>query len=97
MLVIEIFALKLDYSFVLVVGIFTLKLEHSFVLVAGIFTLNCEKLSRSFLQFTQKISTIVKFMQLCSIFLPTALLNFACDWLALDRDISFGRLTNPNV
>ena len=38
---------------------------------------------------------IVKFTQLCSKFLPTALLNFACDWLALDRDASFGRLTNP--
>ena len=41
--------------------------------------------------------TIVKFTQLCSKFLPTALLNFACYWLALDRDISFGRLTSPNV
>ena len=41
--------------------------------------------------------TIVKFTQLCSKFPPTALLNFACDWLALDRDISFGRLTTPNV
>ena len=40
---------------------------------------------------------IVKFTQLCSKFPPTALLNFACDWLALDRDISFGRLTSPNV
>ena len=40
---------------------------------------------------------IVKFTQLCSKFLPTALLNFACEWLALDRDISFGRLTSPNV
>ena len=28
---------------------------------------------------------------------PTALLNFACDWLALDEDISFGWLTSPNV
>ena len=40
---------------------------------------------------------IVKFTQLCSKFPSTAPLNFACDWLALDRDISFGRLTNPNV
>ena len=40
---------------------------------------------------------IVKFTQLCSKFPPTALSNFACDWLALDRDISFGRLTSPNV
>ena len=40
---------------------------------------------------------IVKFTQLCSKFQPTALLNFACDWLALDRDISFGPLTSPNV
>ena len=39
--------------------------------------------------------TIVKFTQLCSKFPPTALLNFACDWLALDRDISFGWLTSP--
>ena len=39
--------------------------------------------------------TIVKFTQLCSKFPPTALLNFACDWLALDRDISFVRLTSP--
>ena len=39
---------------------------------------------------------LVKFTQLCNKFLPTALLNFACDWLALDRDISFGRLTSPN-
>ena len=38
--------------------------------------------------------TIVKFAQLCSKFPPTALLNFACDWLALDRDILFGRLTS---
>ena len=42
-------------------------------------------------------STILRFTQLCSKFLPTALLNFACDWLALDRDISFGRLTSPNM
>ena len=41
--------------------------------------------------------TIVKFTQLCSKFSPTALSNFACDWLALDRDISFGLLTSPNV
>ena len=41
--------------------------------------------------------TIVKFTQLCSKSPPTALSNFACDWLALDRDISFGRLTSPNV
>ena len=41
--------------------------------------------------------TIVKFIQLCSKFPPTALLNFACDWLALDRDISFGWLTSLNV
>ena len=41
--------------------------------------------------------TIVKFTQLCSKFPPTAPLNFALDWLALDRDISFGRLTSPNV
>ena len=41
--------------------------------------------------------TIVKFTQLCSKFQPTALLNFACDWLAFDRDISLGRLTSPNV
>ena len=40
------------------------------------------------------VATIVKFTQLCSKFLPTALLNFACDWLALDTDISFGRLTS---
>ena len=40
---------------------------------------------------------IVKFTQLYSKFPPTALLNFACDWLALDRDISFGQLTSPNV
>ena len=39
--------------------------------------------------------TIVKFIQLCSKFPPTAFLNFACDWLALDGDISFGRLTSP--
>ena len=32
--------------------------------------------------------TIVKFIQLCSTFPPTALLNFACDRLALDSDIS---------
>ena len=38
---------------------------------------------------------IVKFTQLCSKFPPTALLNFACDWLALDRDISLGQLTSP--
>ena len=43
------------------------------------------------------LRTIVKFTQLCSRFLLTALLNFACDWLALDRDITFGRLTGPNV
>ena len=42
-------------------------------------------------------ATIVKFTQLCSTFPPTALLNFACDWLAFDRDISFGWLTSPNV
>ena len=41
--------------------------------------------------------TIVKFTQLCNKFPPTALMNFACDWLALYRDISFGRLTSPNV
>ena len=40
---------------------------------------------------------IVKFTQLCSKFPPTALLNFACDWLALDRDLSFGQLTSPIV
>ena len=40
--------------------------------------------------------TIVKFTQLWSKFPPTALLNFACDWLALDTDI-FGRLTSSNV
>ena len=40
---------------------------------------------------------IVKFTQLCSKFPPTALFNFACDWLAFNRDISFGRLTDPNV
>ena len=40
---------------------------------------------------------IVKSTQLCSKFTPTAFLNFACDWLALDRDISFGRLISPNV
>ena len=44
-----------------------------------------------------KCFTIVKFTQLCSKFLPTALLNFACDWLTLDRDISFGLLTSLNV
>ena len=38
---------------------------------------------------------IVKFTQLCSKFPLTARLNFACDWLALDRDISFGSLTSP--
>ena len=43
------------------------------------------------------LAAIVKFTQFCSKFPPTALLNFACDWLALDRDISFGRLTSPNV
>ena len=32
--------------------------------------------------------TIVKFTQLCSKFLPIALLNIASDWLALNRDIS---------
>ena len=41
-------------------------------------------------------------MKLCAVhliskhtrkFQPTVLLNLACDWLALDRDISFGRLT----
>ena len=42
-----------------------------------------------------KADTIVKFTQLCSKFLPTALLKFACDLLALDRDISFRRLTSP--
>ena len=42
-------------------------------------------------------SYIVKFTQLCSKFPPTVLLNFACDWLALDRDISFGQLTSPSV
>ena len=31
-------------------------------------------------------SSIVKFTQLCSKFPPTALLSFACDWLALDKD-----------
>ena len=41
--------------------------------------------------------TIVRFTQLCSKFPPTALLNFACVWLALDMDISFGRLTSPSV
>ena len=41
--------------------------------------------------------TIVKFTQLCSKFPPTALLNFACDWLALNRDVSFGRLTIERV
>ena len=40
------------------------------------------------------VYTIVKFTQLCSKFLPTVFLNFACDWLALDRDMSFGRLTS---
>ena len=39
--------------------------------------------------------TIVKITQLCSKFPPTALLNFACDWLTLDRDISFVQLTSP--
>ena len=38
-----------------------------------------------------------QFTQHCSKFPPTALLNFACDWLALDRDISFGRLNSHNV
>ena len=42
-------------------------------------------------------NTIVRVSQLCSKFPPTALLNFACDWLALDRNISFGRLNSPNV
>ena len=40
---------------------------------------------------------IVKFTQLCCKFPPTALLNFACDWLAFEKDISFGLLTSPNV
>ena len=40
---------------------------------------------------------IVKFTQLCSKCLPTAHLNFACDRLAFNRDISLGRLTSPNV
>ena len=43
--------------------------------------------------------TIVKFTELCSKFPPTALLNFACDWLALDRDITshVGAIVNrPN-
>ena len=43
------------------------------------------------------VGTVVKFTQLCSKFPPTALLDFACDWLAFDRYISFGRLTSPNV
>ena len=45
----------------------------------------------------KKKKKIVQFTQLCSKFPPTALLNLTCDWLALDRDISFGRLTSPNV
>ena len=44
-----------------------------------------------------KYITIARFTQLCSKFPPTALMNFACDQLALDRDISFGWLTNRNV
>ena len=40
---------------------------------------------------------IVEFTQLCSKFPHTALLNFACDWLALDRDIAFRRLISPNL
>ena len=51
-----------------------------------------EKVSREF-----SLKTIVKFTQLCSKFPTTAFLNFACDWLALDGDISFGRLTSPNI
>ena len=43
------------------------------------------------------LNTTVKFTQLCSKFPPTALLNFACDWLAPNRDISFEWLTSPNV
>ena len=35
-----------------------------------------------------KNHTIVRFSQLCSKVPPTALLNFACDWLALDRDMT---------
>ena len=42
-------------------------------------------------------AAIVKLTQLCSKFPPTALLNFACDWLALGRDISFGWLTSISV
>ena len=42
-----------------------------------------------------KLSTIVRFTQLCSKFPPTLLLNFACDLLALDRHISY--ITSPNV
>ena len=52
------------------------------------------RLSRFYLGY---IFTIVIFTQLCGKFPPTALLNFACDWLALDRNISFGRLTSPRV
>ena len=48
-------------------------------------------------ELANKTNTIVKFTQLCNKFLPTALLNFSRDWLALDRDMSFGRLTSPNV
>ena len=51
----------------------------------------------NFFELTGHSRTVVIFTQLCSKFPPTALLNFACDWLALDRDISFGRLTSPNV
>ena len=43
------------------------------------------------------VAAIVRFTQLCSKYLPTVLLNFACGWLALDRNISLGRLTSPNV
>ena len=53
--------------------------------------------SDNFCDWQKKKRIIVKFTQLCSKFSPTVLLNFACDWLALDRDISFGRLTSPNV
>ena len=52
---------------------------------------------RSYRGLNVREATIVQFTQLCSKFPPAALLNFACDWFALNRDMSFGQLTSPNM
>ena len=67
------------------------------VFKAPLFSFPLYFLANGRLKSEKMVAAIVKFTQLCSKSPPTALLNFACDWLALDRDISFGRLTSPNV